>query len=165
MSLVGQIITAYRRPSAAFDAQLVSPVAEPQTLFYGMLFGVINLIAAFPGMVITLQDQDAVTAQMAQSFVSYVFFLPLMLYILAGVLHWVFLRFNGRGQYDEMRRVLNWACVVTIPFVLLSGIVFVFQNSALVASFQAITGIVFIWQLWIGIQNCEYNTLQIEESL
>ncbi len=156
MSLIGDIAGAYRAPRASMQMQMERGITEPQTLFYGMLFGVINLIASFPRVILSAPDQDTFTGMMAGLFISYVFFLPLMLYGLAGLLHWVMLKFKGQGTYPEIRRALNWSAVVTIPFVLLSGASYALDNSNLTYILNVIIALVFLWQLRATTTQVEY---------
>ena len=157
MSLIGDIAGAYRAPSNSMQVHIQRGITEPQTLFYGMLFGVINLIASFPRVILSAPDQDTFTGMMAGLFISYVFFLPLMLYGLAGVLHWVLLKFKGQATYAEMRRALNWAAVVTTPFVLLAGASYALNNSTLTSILNVITAVVFLWQLRATSIEAEFN--------
>ncbi|WP_193221964.1 YIP1 family protein [Amylibacter sp. SFDW26] len=157
MSLIGDIAGAYRAPSNSMQVQIERGITEPQTLFYGMLFGVINLIASFPRVMLSAPDQDTFTGMMAGLFISYVFFLPLMLYGLAGLLHWVLLKFDGQASYAEMRRALNWAAVVTAPFVLLSGASYALNNSTLTSILNLITATIFLWQLRETAKQVEYT--------
>ncbi len=157
MSLIGDIAGAYRAPRKTMQVQIERGITEPQTLFYGMLFGVINLIASFPRVVLSAPDQDTFTGMMAGLFISYVFFLPLMLYGIAGLLHWVFSKFNGQATYAESRRALNWAAVATTPFILLSGASYVLNNSTLTMTLNVMTAIVFIWQLRATVTETEFS--------
>jgi len=147
MSLIGDIGGAYRAPRTSMRTQIERGITDPQTLFYAMLFGVINLIASFPRSVFSASDSEVFNGMIAASFISYVFFLPLMLFGLAGILHWVLLKFKGQGSYLEMRRAFTWAAVVTTPFVLLSGASYVFNNSNLTAVLNVATFAAFLWQL------------------
>ena len=157
MSLIGDIAGAYRAPSNSMQAQMERGITEPQTLFYGMLFGVINLIASFPRVILSAPDQDTFTGIMAGLFISYVFFLPLMLYGLAGLLHWVMLKFKAHGTYPEMRRALNWAAVVTTPLILISGASYTLNNNVLTNTINVFVAIVFIWQLRATTTQVEYT--------
>ncbi len=69
MSLIGDIAGAYRAPSNSMQVQMERGITEPQTLFYGMLFGVINLIASFPRVILSAPDQDTFTGIMAGLFI------------------------------------------------------------------------------------------------
>lgn len=157
MSLIGDISRAYRAPSNAMQIQVERGITEPQTLFYGMLFGVFNLIANYPRVSLTASDQDMLTGMMAGLFIAYIFFLPLMLYGLAAVIHWSFLKFNGQATWGEARRALNWSAIVTVPFILATGVLYTLENNMLIQVANVITAIVFIWQLWNNFKQVEFN--------
>ena len=157
MSLIGDIGRAYREPRRAMQAQIDRGITEPQTLFYGMLFGAMNLVANYPRVALTAPDSDTMTGMMAGLFIAYIFFLPLMLYGIAGVIHWGVLRFGGQGTWVESRRALNWSAVVTIPFVLISGASYVLENSMLVVFLNLLTALVFFWQLWANVNQVEFS--------
>ncbi len=157
MSLIGDIAGSYRDPAKTMQIQLERGIKEPQTLFYGMFFGVINLIASFPQIILSTPDKDTFTGVMAGLFISYVFFLPLMLFGLAGVLHWVLIKFKGKANYAEARRAFVWSAVTTTPLILLSGAFYVFNNSVLTLSFNVITFLVFVWQICINIIETEFD--------
>lgn len=157
MSLIGDIGSAYRAPRKVMQAQIERGITEPQTLFYGMLFGAMNLVANYPRVSMTAPDPDTMAGMMAGLFIAYIFFLPLMLYGIAGLIHWIVLKFGGQGSWIESRRALNWSAVVTIPFVLISGASYVLENSMLVFILNALTAVVFLWQLYSNVNQIEFS--------
>ena len=157
MSLVGDIARAYRAPRKVMQMQVDRGISEPQTLFYGIFFGVMNLIANYPRVTLNAPDQDVLAGMLAGLFIAYIFFLPLMLYGFAGVLHWVILKFGGQASWAEARRALNWSAVVTIPMILISGSSYLFENNILPMFFNLITAIIFLWQLWSNVNQVEFH--------
>lgn len=157
MSLIGNIARAYQNPRGAMQAQVDNGIHEPQTLFYGMLFGVINLIASYPRATINALDPDTLTGMMAGLFIAYIFFLPLVLYGFSAIVHWIILKFDGQASWAQARRALNWSAVITIPFVLLSGAVHVLQNNLLQLLCNSLTAVVFLWQLWLNFDQIEFK--------
>lgn len=157
MSLVGDIARAYRDPRGTIQTQVDRGITEPQTLFYGMLFGVINLIANYPRVADTAPDPDTLAGMMAGLFIAYIFFLPLVLYGFAAIMHWVILKFGGQATWGQARHALNWSAVITIPFILLAGATYVFQNNLLVMFVNVITAVVFFWQLWSNFNQVEFH--------
>ena len=157
MSLVGDITRAYRAPRAAMQAQVDRGIREPQTLFYGMLFGAMNLIANYPRVAASAPDQDMLTGMMAGLFIAYIFFLPLMLYGFAWILHWVILKFGGQATWAEARCALNWSAVTTIPFILVGGAAYIFENHIVSLVINGIIATVFLWQLWNNFKQVEFQ--------
>ena len=157
MSLVGDIAQAYRTPRKVMQMQIDRGISEPQTLFYGIFFGAMNLIANYPRVAGNAPDQDVLAGMMAGLFIAYIFFLPLMLYGFAGGLHWMILKFGGQASWAEARRALNWSAVVTIPFILISGSSYVLENNILPTFFNVVTAIIFLWQLWSNVNQAEFH--------
>ncbi len=158
MSLIGDIARAYRAPATVMQAQIDRGITDAQTLFYAMLFGLMNLIANYPRVAATAPDPDMLAGMMASLFIAYIFFLPLMMYAIAGIIHWAILTFaKGQGTWIAARRALVWSAVVTIPLVLVGGMSYVFDNSILPLFFNAITAIVFISQLWKNFRQIEFK--------
>lgn len=155
MSLVDDIAQAYLAPRKAMQTQMDRGITEPQTLFYGILFGAVNLVANYPRVAQSASDPDTIAGMMGGLFIAYIFFLPLMLYGIAGIAHWVAVKFGGQGTWNQARRAMNWSALVCIPFILISGASNVFENSTIPMVLNALTGAVFIWQLWENFREVE----------
>ena len=157
MSLVDDIVRAYRAPRSVMQAQIDRGITEAQTLFYGMLFGVINLIASYPRIVNLQADPDMIKGMISGMFISYIFLLPLMLYALAGVVHWVLLKFGGKASWAEARRAFNWSAVCVIPFVLCAGAAYVFKNNLLTDIINLVIAAIFFWQVYANFKYIEFQ--------
>lgn len=157
MSLVGDIARAYRDPRGVMQMQVERGITEPQTLFYGMFFGMMNLIANYPRTLSNAADTDTFAGMMAGLFIAYIFFLPLVLYGFSAIIHWVILKFGGQATWGQARRALNWSTVTTTPFILISGAVYIFENNNLVSVFNILTAVVFLWQLWSSFKQVEFH--------
>lgn len=86
-----------------------------------------------------------------------IFVLPLAFYGFAAIVHLILRKFSGRASWAEARRAMNWSAVVIIPFILLNGVMYVFENTALMISFNIITTVLFIWQLVMNFNQIEYR--------
>jgi hypothetical protein len=152
MSLVGDIATAYRDPVAVVARQDSQGLREPQTLFYGMLFGFLSFLAQLPVLsVLAERDGPPLFALAAANLVAFLFFLPLMLYMLAGLSHAILVRFGGSASWAQSRRALFWSALVSAPLILLSGLAAPVLPRPFVVAAQLLTGAVFFWQ-WIACQ-------------
>ena len=153
MSLIGDIATAYRDPVAVAARQNAQGVSEAQTLFYGMLFGFLSFLAQLPTLSVLADSAGPpLPALAAANFVVFVFFLPLMLYMLAGVAHVILARFGGTASWAQARRALFWAALVTTPLVLVSGLAAPVLPRPAILVVQLATGAVFFWQ-WAASQS------------
>ncbi len=157
MNLVRDILSAYKSPRKAIRKQLDAGVREEQSLFYVMLFGLLNFVSQLPNLAKQAEMTKHTLASLsAAQFVSSVFMMPLMLYVIAAVAH-VFMRaFNSKATYGEARRVLFWAALVTVPFTLVLGIVAAFASTKVTLAFSALTLLVFCWQWASGLAESEF---------
>lgn len=152
MSLIGDIATAYRNPVAVVAGQDDEGVREPQTLFFGMLFGFLSFLAQLPVLSVLAEKQGLpLFALAAANLVAFLFFLPLMLYLLAGLSHAILARFGGTASWAQSRRALFWSALVCAPLILLSGLAAPLLPRPLLVTAQLATGTVFFWQ-WIACQ-------------
>ncbi len=152
MSVVGDIVTAYRNPVAVVAGQAEKGVNEPQTLFFGMLFGFLSFLAQLPVLSVQAdREGHPLFALAAANLVAFLFFLPLMLYLLAGLSHAILARFGGAASWAQSRRALFWSALVSAPLILLSGLAAPVLPHPLVVAVQLVTGAVFFWQ-WIACQ-------------
>jgi len=151
VSLIGDITKAYHAPASVMLAQIDRGITEAQTLFYAMLFGFMNLLASYPRIAALTPDPDTLAAKMGGLFISYIFFLPLMLFGAAGLLNWAILKFtNGHTSWRHARRVFVWSAVVTIPLILINGLLFMFSINILQQSINVLIAVVFAFQLYIN---------------
>jgi len=151
VSLIGDITKAYHAPASVMQAQIDRGITDAQTLFYAMLFGFMNLLASYPRVAAITPDPDTLAAKMGGLFISYVFFLPLMLFGAAGLLNWTILKFtNGHTSWSHARRVFVWSAVVTIPLILINGLSFLFGISIIHQLLNVLTAIIFVFQLSIN---------------
>lgn len=157
MSLIGDIARSYRAPASVMHAQVDRGITDAQTLFYAVLFGLMNLLANYPRAAANAPDPDTLAGMMGGLFIAHVFFLPLMLYGFAGIIHWTILKFaKGQGSWMASRRAFVWSAVVTTPFILTGGLSYMLDNSILPLLLNAITALVFLSQLWINLKVVEF---------
>jgi hypothetical protein len=153
MSLIGDIAAAYRHPARVAANQKARGVTEPQTLVYGLLFGFLSFVAQLPALSVMAGSTGAPLAGLAAAnFAAFVFFMPLMLYLLAALAHVIVLRFGGRASWSQARRALFWAALVSTPLILLTGLAGPFLPKTMLTLAQLVTGAVFFWQ-WIACQH------------
>ncbi len=153
MSLIQDIAQAYWRPAKVMRAQIDRGITDAQTLFYAILFGLMNLLANYPRAAANASDPDILAGMMGGLFISNIFFLPLMLFGFAGISHLAILKFfKGQGSWVASRRAFVWSAVVTIPFILIGGLTYILDNSTLPLLLNVVTAIVFIYQLWINLK-------------
>lgn len=159
MSLVGDIGRAFLGPKHAMRRQINAGVQEPQTLFYAMLFGAVNLLAQTPALYHRAQVVDQEFAGLfAAQFATSLFFMPLAMFALASVIHLVLIPFKAQASWAEARRSFVWPALVTSPFVLATGLAAVLTDSIVVKiGFAIATSIVFVWQWCSCVSEAEFG--------
>lgn len=153
MSLIGDIAAAYRHPTAVVAAQDARGVTEPQTLVFGLLFGFLSFVAQLPGLSVVAKTTGASLAGLAAaSFAAFIFFMPLMLYLLAALAHAIVKPFGGAASWSEARRALFWSALVSSPLILITGLADPMLPQSFLTAAHLLTGAVFFWQ-WIACQS------------
>lgn len=158
MSLVGNIVRAYRAPAKTFGVQMVR-AGEERILLFIFLFSFLSFVSRLPELMLINMNTGGETplfARVAAMFVASVFMAPLMMYLLAALSHLVMRLFGGRGTWRLARLALAWAALVSAPLVLISGILKVFVPGPLFMVVTLLTAVVFLWQWAISLRAAEF---------
>ena len=158
MALVDDISTAYRRPRQALAAQL-REIGEGRIIIFAFLFGFFTFLSRLPGLSLATRGGAhgySFTNQALIQFIGSVFWIPLMLYLLAALSHAVLLPFGGRASWQQARLALVWAALVTSPLVLLGGALKVFAPSQVFLIVSITTAMVFLWQWAVCLRLVEF---------
>jgi Na+(H+)/acetate symporter ActP len=159
MSLISDIVAAYRAPRREMRRHIDNVIGEEQTLFFAMLFGGMSFIAQLPDMAkrAHLTDHNLSDLAAAQLIAS-VFMMPLLMYGIAAISHVIVARFGGQGDHIGARRALFWAAVVTVPVLLLSALVNTFAPDFRIIG-AVITSAVFFWQWFSNLRELEFGNV------
>ncbi len=159
MSLLSDIVAAYKAPKREMRRHIDNVIAEEQTLFFAMLFGGFSFLAQLPDIAkrahITEQSLSAMTAA---QFIASVFMMPLLMYGIAAISHFICARFGGQGDHIGARRALFWAAVVTAPVLLLSAVLNTFVPDLRIIG-AVITSVVFFWQWFSNLKELEFGNV------
>ena len=158
MSLVNDIAFSYRSPQGAIAKQAAQGVREPQILFYAMLFGFLSFVARLPVLAVQSSADQPLFALAAAALAVSLFFVPLFLFGLAAICHWVVRLFGGRGTMYHARLAVTWAALVSVPMVLLAGLVSQLVPHGVALALQLLTGVVFLRQLIVGLNYLGFRT-------
>ncbi|GLQ34252.1 hypothetical protein GCM10007939_05350 [Amylibacter marinus] len=149
MAVVSDITGAYASPKRAMRRQIQAGIEEPQTLFFALCYGFLSFVSLLPALAQRAIVQDLELSALAGAqFIASVFMMPLLMYGIAGISHWILARFGGQGSYVAARRALFWAGLVAVPLLLLSSALSVFIPEMRVFG-AIVTAMVFFWQ-WIS---------------
>ncbi|MCP5072601.1 MAG: hypothetical protein GY947_04805 [Rhodobacteraceae bacterium] len=158
MSLVDDIIGAYRQPQLVLRSHLQG-IGEGRILVFAFLFGFLTFLSRLPSLSANAQTgtgEESFANQALIEFAGGVFWIPLVLYLLASLCHMAMALFGGRASWQQARLALVWAALVTSPLVLLGGVLKVFAPSPLFLIVSLTTAVVFLWQWAIGLRLVEF---------
>lgn len=152
-----RLLASYLRPAKQMRAQVEEGIRESATLAMALLFGVINLIALVPGLwQRAISRNEPFEGLLGAQIVSSIFFIPLVLFGIAALVHLLCLGFRGKATWGQSRRALVWAALVASPFVLLNGMISEFVPQTTRFGFLIVTGLVFIWQWSANLNEVEF---------
>ena len=154
MSLLGNILKSYRRPRAVIEEFMDDGVREDRAL--GFLAGgcVITFIAQWPPLArqayIEGQELDML---MGAALYGWIFIAPLLLYILAGLVHFVGYLLGSKRSGVQTRTVIFWAFLATAPLLLVVGVIEGFLGPSAMKTFVEVIWLAsFIWFVVAGLR-------------
>ncbi len=122
MTLIGDILGAYKSFPASMRRQLAMEPREEKLLLYVVLACFIGLIARMPGIIelanTSTNEEVTLLNAIGTNIVSTMFYGPIMLYIIAALSHIVSKIFKGQGSFRNTRLALFWAVLVISPLYL-----------------------------------------------
>ncbi len=123
--LIWRVLVAWADLRGSMRVELDRDPSEGRLLFYVMLFGVVwfsgKLIELSFGPMAPTLSPDEFMARVSAHGAS-VFFLLLMMYALAAVLHAFARAGGGAGEWRATRAALFWAALVSSPVILCAGL-------------------------------------------
>ncbi len=159
MSLIGDIVSAYRRPQRVLLEQVAGGITDAQTLFYAMLFGFMNFLASLPALSIQASADRPLFALAAANLVVTLFVVPLCLFAFAGICGVVISWLGGHIEWITCRRVAVWSALVAAPLVLLAGLAAPILPELLVTLIHIVTAFVFLRQLISGLNLLGFQSI------
>ncbi|OSP55586.1 YIP1 family protein [Pseudoruegeria sp. SK021] len=152
MSVTSDMLAAYRHPRRVVRRQLQSGVRDDRALVYLMLACGMIFVAQWPRLSrdVAMGSDVPMDAMIGATMFSWVFFMPLVFYLLAALSHLVARMFGGGGTWFSARFALFWTLLVVSPIWLLQGLVagFIGAGPALTATGALLLGVFSI--LWIS---------------
>lgn len=121
-SVLGAAARFFVNPRASVRAVMDSRPSEGKILAFGM-FAAIVLFARQTADILTrpelVKDQSELVMQ---SFVSFVFFVPLAYYLVAAIGTFIARACGGTGSWYEGRVAFFWAAFISAPVTMITGI-------------------------------------------
>ena len=123
---VSSIFRSYFDLKASYLAEVGRPHSEARLLAYAFFIGIILFLTKLPVLMtghLSLSDGSELTSRIGMTLFSSLFFVPLFLYILAGLTHTVSIIFRGEASFYQARLAFFWAIIVSSPFLLIDSLV------------------------------------------
>ena len=159
MSLLSDIVAAYKAPTVEMRRHIDNGVREAQTLFFAVLFGGLSFLSLLPDIAKRAHlTDDSLSGLAAAQLIASVFMMPLLMYGIAALSHVILARFGGQGEHIEARRALFWAAVVTAPVMLISALLTTYVPDLRLIT-AIITTVVFIWQWFSNLKELEFGNV------
>ncbi|HHI71652.1 MAG TPA: YIP1 family protein [Rhodobacteraceae bacterium] len=161
MALTGDILATYRGPGKVVKRLLARGRSEPFALSLAMAGCVVAFIAQWP----RISREAYLAGNNAEGYLPYysafialIFIMPIVLYLLAAVSHFVAGLMGGRGSGYGARMAVFWAFLAASPVFLLHGMVAGFIGPGpQLSAVGLIWLLVFVW-FWIaGLRQAEWG--------
>lgn len=151
MGLSSDIVATYRGPGKVIARLLTFGQREDRALVFVMGAAFVMFVAQWPGLAREAHFSGTPLYEaMGKSFVIVVFALPLALYFVGFVSHWIARALGGTGTPFGSRLALFWAFLAMSPLLLLYGLVAGFVGPGPQAELvKLLCWLVFLW-FWIG---------------
>lgn len=141
MPVTTDIVATYKGPGRVIDRLLAMGEREDRALAFVMGFCGLAFVAQLPGLArkayVTGEPLDML---MGGALLGSVVILPLVLYTVALLSHWVAKLFGGKGTGYGARLALFWALLASTPLILFHGLV-----AGFIGAGPALSGVGFLW--------------------
>ncbi len=155
MSLVQNIVRSYREPGEVVSALARGDLREPQVLFFALLACGLIFVAQWPVLSRDAALDSSVTFEqrMGGALFGVMFLLPLMLYIIAGILQLGLRLFAGKVSGLHVRLAFFWALLSITPLMMLERGLSAFLGAhPVVTVFGFVVALVFLYILGAGVR-------------
>lgn len=151
MPVTADIVATYRGPRRVMRRLLDMGQREDRALALVMAFCVIAFVAQMPALARRAHlEQLELDMLMGGALLGSVIILPLVLYTLALLSHWVARVLGGRGNAYAARLALFWSLLASTPLLLLNGLVAGFIGPGPALSIVGLLWmVVFLW-FWLS---------------
>ncbi|MEM1066149.1 MAG: YIP1 family protein [Pseudomonadota bacterium] len=125
MSVATDIARSYISPRQVQRRRMAGGPREDRALAVLMAGCVLMFIAQWPGLsrAAFIEPTIPLEARLGGALMGWLFIMPLLLYILAGLTHAFARLFGGKGTWYRARMALFWALLAASPLWLFTGLV------------------------------------------
>ena len=121
-----EIFRSYFDLKASFFSQLAKCKSEARLLAYGFTISVVLFFERLPGKVASHTSdgfQRPLLPAIGIDLFASIFFVPLFLYFVSAILHFVLLPFGGKASFFQSRLAFFWSIIVCAPILLIFSLV------------------------------------------
>ena len=124
MAILNDIVATYKGPARQIRKMLARGVREDRALAYLMAGCLIVFVSQWPVLARRAHLEGLEMGPLlGGSLLAWVFIMPLVLYMMAGLARLVARLLGGKGDWYGARLALFWALLATGPLMLLNGLV------------------------------------------
>lgn len=125
MSVVRDILRAYRAPREVFTRRLGDTIREDRAIAVLMAACLLIFVAQWPRLMrqSMMSDEIPLQALMGGALLGWLFFMPLLAYAIGAVTQLLIKAVGGKSTWFSTRFALFWALLVAAPIWLLWGLV------------------------------------------
>jgi hypothetical protein len=151
MSILRDIVATYRGPVAVLRRRVAGGAREDRALAVLMAGCTLLFVAQWPRLAREAHETGAeLEMLMGGSLMALIFILPLLLYVLAGLLRMIAKIFGGKGGSYDARMALFWALLASGPVFLLNGLTQGFMGPGPQSALTGLVAlVVFLW-FWLS---------------
>lgn len=159
MTITADIVATYRSPRRVMNAIFARGAGEPQALGFVMIACVIMWVGQLPALqreVFFNPEGPELVTLASGAAVGGIIFAPIMFYGVAGLSHFVALRFGGQGSWVRARLALFWSLLAISPLMLLRGLIEGFIGAGIgLTAIGTIAGIGFLTIWFLSLKEAE----------
>ncbi len=123
--LLGGVISSYKSFSSSYVRQRQTLSSERKILAYCFLVSFLLFMGKLPNQVarwVEAQNEEPLYALVLIAIFTALFFVPLVLYLVSGIIHLFAKLFRGMGTYRDVRLALFWSLIVCSPVIIVNGL-------------------------------------------
>jgi hypothetical protein len=150
VSVIADILHAYRRPRAAMRRHLAAGAREDRALGFLVLACLLIFVAQWPRLARQAHLDDAVPLQalIGGALMAWLFIAPLAFYAIAAVSAAVARMMGGRGDWFASRLALFWSLLVISPLLLVNGLLAGFLGAGGASMMVGLVVLALFLYLW-----------------
>lgn len=124
MALTTDIVATYRGPRRVIRRLLEAGEQEARALMFLLVACILIFVAQWPRLRREAMVDPSVPfdARVGGALMAWIFIVPLVLYVLALMSHWIARAVGGRGTAYSARLALFWSLLAASPLWLLYGL-------------------------------------------